>query len=62
MKTFEKLLSADSATFGDAAVLNELVFDEIALETNLKSLTHIILPNLPLAIVWIMLIQQPFWK
>jgi len=37
MKTFEKLIIADSATFGDAAVLNELVIDEIALESNLKS-------------------------
>jgi len=32
-----RLLCADSATFGDAAVLNELVIDEIALESNLKS-------------------------
>jgi hypothetical protein len=32
-----RLLSSDSATFGDAAILNELIFDEIALETNLKT-------------------------
>jgi len=32
-----RLLGADSATFGDATVLNELVIDEIALESNLKS-------------------------
>ncbi len=38
MKTFEKLLGSDSATFGDAAVLNELVVDDIALETNLKTI------------------------